>query len=152
MPHETWTCPACGRDVEIEATPQSMKARGYWMPPSERELVAVCARQHHAHRRFGGPLVPPEPTDPELRWRPFLRLDGGVLLVLSPPAGFGLRPIDGDRYEVVRLDHLEASDLVGDPLVHGSVVGVVDAAAVVVDEARQLVDWEALGSTPSASA
>lgn len=53
---------------------------------------------------------------------------------------------------MVRVDHLEASDVVGGPLVHGSVV-VVDAAAdSVVDETRQLVDWEALGSTPSASA
>lgn len=106
-----------------------MRQRGYRMPPSERELVAVCARQRPSSASTAAPCS----CSPR------------------PPASACAR-VDRDRDEVVRVDHLEASDVVGGPLVHGSVV-VVDAAAdSVVDETRQLVDWEALGSTPSASA
>ena len=144
--HETWDCPACGQPVEIESTSPTMKARGFWMPPSRRELMAVCAAQHHSHRRDGSPLPPPPPPDPGARWRPVVR-QGDVCIVLVPPAGVAVRP-SGDDYEVVDLPHLEPSDLVGswDRLLSaGRVVARVTADRVRFDDDGGMLDWDALG-------
>jgi hypothetical protein len=141
--HETWKCPACGREVEIVSGPPSMKAKGYWMPPSPRELIAVCASQNRAHRRDGSPLPPPPPPDPTARWRPIER-QGDTVIVLVPPAGFALRPA-GDGFDIIGLARLEPSDLFGswDRLLDaGHPAGHVAAADVVFDPTGRMIDWE----------
>lgn len=54
---ETWTCPACGRDVE-----RTNPARhGIWVTAEPREVVALCSRTHGGHDRMGQP--PPADDD-----------------------------------------------------------------------------------------
>ena len=37
--HEKWSCPCCGRDVEIASVGWTLKRRGMWLPPTEAEIV-----------------------------------------------------------------------------------------------------------------
>jgi hypothetical protein len=141
--HETWKCPTCGQSVSIISTSPSMKAHGYWMPPSQRELTAVCAGQNRGHRRDGSPLPPPPTPDPMARWRPVER-QGDTVIVLVPPAGFALRP-SGEGYDVIELARLEPSDLVGSwdgLLAAGHPAGHLPAEDVIFDATGRMIDWE----------
>ena len=117
--YETWQCPvpSCGRDVEVETVPTYLRMHGGWLPPGSSELVALCARQHGAHRRDGSP--PRElsvAADPLADWRLCVRWGADEVLVLDPvvPAVL-LRLPSGDGWDAWALDgrDLAASDLVG---------------------------------------
>src|SRR5256885_3486935 len=111
------------------------------MPPSQRELIAVCAGQNRSPRRDGSPLPPPPAPDPTARWRPVER-QGDVLIVLVPPAGVALRPA-GDGYDVVELSRLEPSDLVGSwdrLLSDGNPAGHIAAGDVGFDATGRMID------------
>ncbi len=149
--HETWPCPACDRRVEIETTPAGLRPRGYWLPPSAAELKAVCAVQHGAHRRDGSALPPSQPDDADRRWRVVEWGPGQAghrpLLVLVPPAGVALVPDGTGAFEVVVVDRLEPSDLVGSwdrLLAGGEHTGTVPGNAVSLDPTSRLVDWDRL--------
>src|SRR5947209_13785171 len=115
--HETWPCPVCSQPVEIETTPMAYRRLGLWLPPSSRELVAVCALQRGSHRRDGMPVSPTASPDPEGRWRPVELGPGPAehrpMLVLVPPAGVVLVPDEQGAFDCVVLPHLEPADLVG---------------------------------------
>ena len=136
---EEWTCPACGRTVW--RTNPAWK--GIWFVPSELELTGRCARQHGAHGRRGGELPA---DDGGAVWAPavdvaevaalggrvpVVRLDGGRVVALLPPAGLLLSPV-GDGLEVEVLDDLAPSDLVGGDGGHlrGRPVGRIDVTAL----------------------
>jgi hypothetical protein len=132
VPHETWRCPTCDREVEVETVSQAMRARGFWLPPSPVELRHLCARQHRAHRRNGEPLRALEPGDPLAHLR-LARRHGEHVLVLDEVLPIVLRRA-GDVYEAFGLDWaLAASDLVGPYdrlIVRGRFLGVVLAGAL----------------------
>ena len=52
--HETWTCPECGRRVEVVAGSLAAKRAGWWWPPHPDELRVLCRRQHGTGHREGG--------------------------------------------------------------------------------------------------
>jgi hypothetical protein len=152
--YETWACPVCGRDVEVETVPTYMRMHGGWLPPGQHELVALCAVQHGVHRRDGSPPRELEPADPLAHWQLCVRSGSdGDVLVLDPamPAVLVLAP-SGDVYEAYAIDGgVAASDLVGpfSGLVRarGRFLGVVLAGGVRFssDEGREdLVDCPTL--------
>jgi hypothetical protein len=150
--YETWSCPACGRDVEVETVPTYLRMHGGWLPPGPVELVALCAREHGVHRRDGSPQRELEPADPLAHWQLCVRssCDGDVL-VLDPSLPAVLVPT-GDVWEAWAIDGgaLAASDLVGpfDGLVRrrGRFLGVVQRGGVVFsrDGSGDLVDCPTL--------
>ena len=136
--YETWRCPACDRDVEVETVPTYMRMHGGWLPPAPHELVVLCSRQHGFHRRDGSPPRELEPADPLAHWQLSVRspADDGAVLVLDPvvPAVL-VRSASGDVYEAYAIDGgVAASDLIGpfDRLVRarGRFLGVVLAGSV----------------------
>jgi hypothetical protein len=49
--HETWTCPKCGRSIEVPSTiPTGVRNRpGVWGPPGDNEIVAACEKANGPH-------------------------------------------------------------------------------------------------------
>ena len=152
--YETWSCPSCGRDVEVETVPTYLRMHGGWLPPAPHELVALCSRQHGCHRRDGSPPRELEPADPLAHWQLCVRSPSpdGSVLVLDPVLPAVLVPAaGGDVYEAYRIDDgggLAASDLVGpfDRLVRtrGRLLGVVLAGSVHFDGSGDHVDCPTL--------
>jgi hypothetical protein len=147
--HETWPCPVCRRPVEIVTTSGPLRMHGYWLPPSRAEVIAVCAQQHHAHRRDGRAIQAPEPVDEGRRWRPVVWGVGTEgpqpFIVLVPPAGTALVPDGTGAFDVVLLRRLEPSDLVGSwdrLLASGEHDGKVAGDDVRIDRTGQCIDWD----------
>lgn len=116
-----WRCPTCQRVVFREHAP------GRWYGSDACELVALCARQHHAHDRWGRPRPAP-PADPTLDWRELAASPPGTwwlpvvwsgadvptCVVLAPDPSILLRVEGGDGcYAAYAIAGVEASQLVG---------------------------------------
>ncbi|HYD10257.1 MAG TPA: hypothetical protein VEA78_09145 [Acidimicrobiales bacterium] len=131
--YETWQCPVCDRDVEVETVPMAWRQRGGWLPPGQHELVVLCARQHGTHRRDGSPPRELEAGDPLAHLRLVRRDDdAGDVLVLDDADPVLLRRV-GEVFEAYAVAPLAASDLVGPfghLVAHGRFLGVVPAGAV----------------------
>lgn len=143
--YETWRCPTCDRDVEVETVPTYMRMHGGWLPPGEVELRWLCARQHGAHRRDGRPPLELTAAEPTADLRLVVR-SGADVLVLDEAMPIVLRR-SGDVYEAWALEPLAASDLVGpfDRLVRrGRLLGVVQPGALRFDERGEHVDCPTL--------
>ena len=111
---ETWTCSACGQDVERV----SPAWKGIWFAATPGEVVALCARTHRTHDRTGAPLPVEEDADGE-GGVPIVAVDESddgapprSFVALVPPAGVAC-VLDGDAYELRRLAELRPGDLVG---------------------------------------
>ena len=157
--YETWRCPACDRDVEVETVPTYLRMHGGWLPPGPHEVVVLCSRQHGVHRRDGSPPRELEPPDPLAHWQLCVRSpDDGSVLVLDPVLPAVLVPAaGGDVFEAFALDGgVAASDLVG-PFARlvrsrGRFLGVVLAGSVRFDESGEHVDCPTLRAWQSSPA
>ena len=159
--YETWRCPACDREVEVETVPTYLRMHGGWLPPGPHELVVLCSRQHGVHRRDGSPPRELEAPDPLAHWQLCVRWrseDEVSVLVLDPelPAVLVLAA-GGDVYEAFAIDGgVVASDLIGpfSRLVRarGQLLGVVLAGAVRFDESGEHVDCPTLRAWQSSLA
>jgi hypothetical protein len=136
---ETWTCPACRREVERV----SPAWKGIWFTASDGEVTALCSRTHRTHDRAGQPLAVDDvpladhqvpivavEADPDDRHGP-----PSAFVALVPPAGRSYVR-RGDEYEVRELDELSPSDLVGSRVasLSGRIVDRVAVAEVTFDD------------------
>jgi hypothetical protein len=132
---ETWTCRACGRRVERT----SPAWKGIWFAAGPDEVVALCARVHRAHDRKGVPVAVDEEPLGDDAWVPIVAVDAGdpppSFVALVPPAGVAF-VLDGDAYELRRLDELRPGDLVGPRAaarLGGDVIGRIPVASLDLD-------------------
>ena len=141
---ETWTCPACGRDVERT----SPAWKGIWFTATPDEVTGLCSRVHRTHTRKGGPLAPtdaeahPGPGD---EWVPVVAVERptdaegppAAFVALVPPHGVAfVLDADAGSYELRRLRGLAPSDLVGAhaaAALDGERLGAVPVDAVELD-------------------
>jgi len=142
----TYPCPTCGADVDRSAI---------WLfpvcaVPTAAELTAACARRRGSHDRHGTPR-PDRAGRRATRWCPVVLSEpddagiaGFVALTDGGPRAF--RPaLDGTAYDVVAIDELTPSDLVGSrsrlrDRGRGRLIGRVPAAVCRLDGASR-VDW-----------
>lgn len=141
-----YPCPACGADVARDAL---------WLfpvaaVPTEPELVAACVRRRGDHDRMGNP-TPPAPTAPQPHV-PVVLGDGEgpvafVALTDHGPVAF-VRDERDAVYDVVALDELTPSDLVGSwssSADHGRHVGRVPTSTCPIDDDDR-IDWSAVAA------
>ena len=138
----THDCPACGADVDRSAL-WSFPA---WAVPTRLELVAACARLRGVHDRTGEPIE--RRARPSTTWCPVVlgpdHGDATPFVALTERGPLAFRPVhDGDAFDVVEVDELAPSDLVGEwsaLWARGHVVARVPAACCRVDAEARL-DW-----------
>jgi hypothetical protein len=129
-------------------------------------VIALCARQHHQHRRDGGYLPASAPPEQTTRWLPVVRPPepetSGAFVALAGPSAVafvpittrpGILDINRELFQAVRLSELSVSDLVGswDGLsARGQILGEVRGDAIRFDPSRKLLDCQHLTSRSSA--
>jgi hypothetical protein len=139
-------CPACGAEVDRS----TLYAFPVWAVPTDIELVAACARAHATHDRTGTAPARRAAHPPE-RWCPAVvgaaEGDGAPLVALTARGPVALRPRSGgSSFDVLVVDELQASDLVGawtSLWARSRPVGSVPASACRLDDETR-IDWAAV--------